>query len=155
MHQTRGTKFVKEMFDWLKAQVAYYASGRGFLWGVLIFLVTFTLSIAITVVVLIKLPDTYFKASHGREFWAERHPVLRWSGLIGKNLLGAFLVLLGIVMSLPGVPGQGVLTILLGVMLLDFPGKRGLELKLVSRPKVLHTINRIRQKFDRPPLLLD
>jgi hypothetical protein len=70
-------------------------------------------------------------------------------------LLGAFLVLLGIVLSLPGVPGQGVLTILLGVMLLDFPGKRGLELKLVSRPKVLNTINRIRHRFDRPPLLLD
>ncbi|MCA1555422.1 MAG: hypothetical protein LC747_01910 [Acidobacteria bacterium] len=146
---------MNEIFDRLKELIKYYASGRGLLWGVLIFLVTFTVSIAITVVVLIKLPDTYFKASHGREFWVERHPVLRWSGLIGKNLLGAFLVLLGIVLSLPGVPGQGVLTILLGVMLLDFPGKRGLELKLVSRPKVLNTINRIRWRFDKPPLLLD
>jgi hypothetical protein len=81
--------------------------------------------------------------------------VLRWGGLVVKNLLGAFLVLLGVVMSLPGVPGQGVLTILLGVMLLDFPGKRALELKLVSRPKVLRTINRIRQQFERPPLQLD
>jgi hypothetical protein len=143
------------MLDKLKELVAYYASGRGLLWGVLIFLVTFTISIAITVVVVVKLPDTYFKASHGREFWVERHPVLRWGGLVAKNLLGAFLVLLGIVLSLPGVPGQGVLTILLGVMLLDFPGKRGLELKLVSRPKVLNTINRIRHRFDRPPLLLD
>jgi hypothetical protein len=143
------------MLDKLKELVAYYASGRGLLWGVLIFLVTFTISIAITVIVVVKLPDTYFKASHGREFWVERHPVLRWGGLVAKNLLGAFLVLLGIVLSLPGVPGQGVLTILLGVMLLDFPGKRGLELKLVSRPKVLNTINRIRHRFDRPPLLLD
>ena len=155
MHQTRETKFVKEMFDRLRDLVEYYASGRGLLWGILIFLVTFAVSIAITVVVLVKLPDTYFKASHGREFWVERHPALRWSGLIGKNLLGAFLVLLGVVLSLPGVPGQGVLTILLGVMLLDFPGKRGLELKLVSRPKVLHAINRIRRRFGRPPLLLD
>jgi hypothetical protein len=40
-------------------------------------------------------------------------------------------------------------------MLLDFPGKRGLELKLVSRPKVLHAINRLRQRFDKPPLQLD
>ena len=144
---------MNEIFDWFKEQVAYYASGRGLLWGVLIFLVTFTVSIAITVVVLIKLPATYFKAEHGREFWVERHPVLRWGGLVGKNLLGAFLVLLGIVMLIG--PGQGVLTILLGVMLLDFPGKRGLELKLISRPKVLNTINRIRHRFDKPPLLLD
>jgi predicted dehydrogenase len=40
-------------------------------------------------------------------------------------------------------------------MLLDFPGKRGLELKLVRRPKVLQTINQLRRKFDKPPLELD
>jgi len=130
-------------------------SGRGVVWIIVFSVVTFVVSIVATIVVLIKLPDTYFKAEHGREFWAERHPALRWGGLILKNLLGAVLVLFGIVMSLPGVPGQGVLTILMGVMLLDFPGKRRLELKLVSRPKVMRAINRIRARFDRPPLLLD
>lgn len=143
------------MFDWLRETVTSYMGGRSLMWIIVFSVVTFLASIAVTIFVLIKLPDTYFKASHGREFWVERHPVLRWSGLVVKNLLGAFLVLLGVVMSLPGVPGQGVLTILLGVMLLDFPGKRSLELKLVSRPKVLRTINRIRQRFDRPPLQLD
>lgn len=144
---------MKDIFDWFKEHVASYTSGRSLLWGVAIFLVTFTVSIAVTVFVLIKLPANYFKAEHGREFWVERHPVLRWGGLVGKNLLGAFLVLLGIVMLIG--PGQGLLTILLGVMLLDFPGKRGLELKLVRRPKVLHAINRLRQRFDKPPLQLD
>ncbi|HYP00899.1 MAG TPA: hypothetical protein VER76_11965 [Pyrinomonadaceae bacterium] len=143
------------MFDWLRETVTAYMSERSLVWLIVFSVVTFVTSIAVTIFVLIKLPDTYFKASHGREFWVERHPVLRWGGLVVKNLLGAFLVLLGVLMSLPGVPGQGVLTILLGVMLLDFPGKRGLELKLVSRPKVLRTINRIRQRFDRPPLQLD
>lgn len=143
------------MFDWLRETVTSYMSGRSLVWIIVFSVVTFLTSIAVTIFVLIKLPDTYFKASHGREFWVERHPVLRWGGLVLKNLLGAFLVLLGVVMSLPGVPGQGVLTILLGVMLLDFPGKRKLELKLVSRPKVLRTINRIRQRFDRTPLQLD
>jgi hypothetical protein len=143
------------MFDWLRETMTTYMSGRSLVWIIVFSVVTFVTSIAVTILVLIKLPDTYFKASHGREFWVERHPVLRWGGLILKNLLGAFLVLLGVVMSLPGVPGQGVLTILLGVMLLDFPGKRRLELKLVSRPKVLRTINRIRQRFDRTPLQLD
>jgi hypothetical protein len=143
------------MFDWLRETVTAYMSGRSLLWIIVFSVITFLTSIAVTIFVLIKLPDTYFKAAHGREFWVERHPVLRWGGIIVKNLLGAFLVLLGVVMSLPGVPGQGVLTILLGVMLLDFPGKRALELKLVSRPKVLRTINRIRQRFERPPLQLD
>lgn len=130
-------------------------SGRSIVWLIIFSVITFVTSIVITILVVIRLPDTYFKASHGREFWVERHPALRWGGLVVKNLLGAFLVLLGVLMSLPGVPGQGVLTILLGVMLLDFPGKRRLELKLVSRPKVLRTINRIRQRFDRTPLQLD
>ena len=143
------------MFDWLRETVTTYMSGRSLVWIIVFSVVTFVTSIAVTILVLIKLPDTYFKSSHGREFWVERHPVLRWGGLVVKNLLGAFLVLLGVVMSLPGVPGQGVLTILLGVMLLDFPGKRSLELKLVSRPKVLRTINRIRRRFDRTPLQLD
>ena len=143
------------MFDWLRETVTAYMSGRSLVWIIVFSVITFVASIAVTVFVLIKLPDTYFKASHGREFWVERHPVLRWGGLVVKNLLGALLVLFGVLMSLPGVPGQGVLTILLGVMLLDFPGKRNLELRLVSRPKVLRTINRIRQRFDKPPLQLD
>ena len=62
---------------------------------------------------------------------------------------------LGIVLSLPGVPGQGILTILLGIMLLDFPGRRKLEHKLVSRPQVLKTINKLRHRFGKPPLVLD
>jgi hypothetical protein len=41
-------------------------------------------------------------------------------------------------MSVPGVPGQGLLTILLGVMLLDFPGRRSLELK-VSQQALLYS----------------
>jgi hypothetical protein len=144
------------MFDWLKEFTnSLGLTGRGIVWIVLFSVVTFVLSIIATIIVLIKLPDTYFKAEHGREFWAERHPVLRWGGLVLKNLLGAVLVLFGVLMSLPGVPGQGVLTILMGVMLLDFPGKRQLELKLVKRPKVLRAVNGIRRRFDRPPLQLD
>jgi hypothetical protein len=51
-------------------------------------------------------------------------------------------------------PGQGILTILIGVMLLDFPGRRWLELKLLARPSVINAINRIRARFKRPALLL-
>jgi hypothetical protein len=144
------------MLDWLKNLTNTLGlTGRGVMWIVLFSVVTFVLSIVATVIVLVKLPDTYFKAEHEREFWVEHHPALRWGGLILKNVLGGLLVLFGVLMSLPGVPGQGVLTILMGVMLMDFPGKRQLELKLVSRPKVLRAINRIRGRFDRAPLVLD
>jgi hypothetical protein len=53
------------------------------------------------------------------------------------------------------VPGQGILTILLGIMLVDFPGKRELERKIVSRPQVFETINKLRHRFGKPNLVLE
>jgi hypothetical protein len=147
---------LRGIIDWLKQHVYTVEWGwRSVLLGVGVFVVTFTASIAAVSYVLVKLPPTYFQAAHSRDFWIERHPVLRWTGIIVKNLFGLLLVALGVVMALPGVPGQGVLTILLGLMLMDFPGKRALEYKLVSRPRVLHAINALRARFDKPPIVLD
>ena len=123
--------------------------------AVVLFFVTFTGSIAVVSFMLVRLPATYFHAEHDRAMWTDRHRAVRWSGMILKNVVGAVLIILGIVMSLPGVPGQGILTILLGLMLVDLPGKRRWELKLVSRPKVLQTINQLRGRFGKPPLVLD
>jgi hypothetical protein len=128
---------------------------RNLLLGLGLFVVTFAISIAIISFILVKLPPDYFRDSYSRDFLGDRRPALRWAGLIGKNLLGVLLVLLGILMSLPGVPGQGILTILLGVMLLDLPGKRKVEQKILSRPSVLEKINGLRHKFGKPPLQLD
>jgi hypothetical protein len=72
--------------------------------------------------------------------------------VLGKNLAGAVLVVLGILLAVPGVPGQGILTILVGLLMLDIPGKRRLELAIVRRPAVLRTINRLRARYQRAPL---
>jgi hypothetical protein len=128
---------------------------RSVLLGVLLFLVTFAVSLGIVSFILVKIPATYFHPDHSREFWVDRHPAIRFLGFLAKNLLGILLVALGIVMSIPGVPGQGILTILLGIMLLDFPGKRKLEYKLVSRPTVFKAINKLRHRFGKPALVLD
>ena len=142
--------------DWL----TQYINSWGLDWwqvllGVGISVGTFVGSILVVSFVLVKLPANYFHSSHAREFLANRHLALRWVGIFLKNLAGLLLVFLGALMSVPGVPGQGVLTILLGIMLLDFPGKRRLEQKLVSRPRVFRAINGLRAKFDKPPLILD
>jgi hypothetical protein len=123
--------------------------------GIVLFVVTFAGSIGLVSLMLVRIPPTYFHSSHDRALWVDRHRAVRWSGMLMKNLIGVVLIILGIIMSLPGVPGQGILTILLGLMLLDAPGKRGLEQKLVKRPRVLQTINQLRRKFDKPPLVLD
>lgn len=72
---------------------------------------------------------------------------------IGKNALGVLLIAAGLVMAIPGVPGQGVLTMLMGLLLLDLPGKRRFELRLLSRPEVLSRLNRMRARFGREPLV--
>jgi len=104
---------------------------------------------------IVRLPSNYFCHSRPRDFWTDRHPLIRWTGLVAKNLAGALAVVLGVILSLPGIPGPGVLSILIGIMLLDFPRKRELERRLVSRPAVLGAINKMRARYGRPPLVLD
>ena len=128
---------------------------RDALLAVGLFVVTFSVSLAAISFILVRLPATYFQRSHSRNFWVDSNRTVRWAGVIIKNALGIVLLLLGILMSLPGVPGQGILTILLGIMLVDLPGKSWLEYKILSQPSVLGKINRLRHKFSKPPLVLD
>ena len=50
------------------------------------------------------------------------------------------------------LPGQGILTILIGVVMLDVPGKYRLERWFVRRRGVASTMNKLRAKFDHAPL---
>ena len=128
---------------------------RNILIGSAIFIASFLLNLAIVSVILVKLPADHFSKNRKTKFWSGRNPALNAAKVIGKNILGVFLVVLGIVLSLPGVPGQGLLTILLGIMLLDFPGRERLEQKLLSKPSIVNTINRLRGRFGKPPLVLN
>jgi hypothetical protein len=111
--------------------------------------------LAVVAALIVRLPPNYFCHSRPRNFWIDRHPVIRWTGLVVKNLLGALAVGLGVILTMPGVPGPGVLMILIGIMLLDFPRKREWERRLVSRPRILGTINQLRTRYGKPPLFLD
>jgi ABC-type sugar transport system permease subunit len=119
---------------------------------------TFALSVVILVgtvvlvpLVVARLPQDHFvRPEPGR--WSRRHSLLRGALWIGRNLLGAVLIVAGIAMLV--LPGQGILTILIGLLVLEFPGKRALELRLARRPRVRRAIDWIRAKAGRPPLLL-
>jgi hypothetical protein len=112
------------------------------------------ISFAISLAVLIRLSPDYFAAARAQSYQTGDHGIFFWAGVVLKNMVGAMLVVLGAILSLPGMPGQGLLTILAGVLLLDFPGKRSLLLKMLSRPLLLRSINRLRIKFSRPPLVI-
>ena len=123
--------------------------------GALIFLASFFINLGIVSFILVKLPADHFSKKRKTKFWAGPRPAIHAAKVIGKNIAGILLVALGIVLSLPGVPGQGLLTVLLGIMLLDFPGRHRLEQKLLSKPSIVNTINRLRERFDKPPLQLN
>ena len=123
--------------------------------GVGLFLLSLFISFAAIGIVMVKVPPHYFSPHHERDFLPNSPWFVRWGAVIAKNIAGVFLVLLGIILSLPGVPGQGILTILLGLIFLDIPGKRPLEARIIKRAAVLSAINKLRAKYDKPPLELD
>ena len=72
--------------------------------------------------------------------------------LVLKNLLGFVLILAGVLMIF--LPGQGLLTILIGMVLTDFPGKFKLERRIVSNPNVLGTINWMRVRRGHQEIII-
>lgn len=123
--------------------------------GVGLFLASFFISIIAIAIVMVKIPANYFSSHYKQDFLPDSPWLVRWSAVIIKNIFGLILIALGIVLSLPGVPGQGILTILLGLIMLDIPGKRPIEAKIIQRPAVLAAVNNLRAKYDKPALQLD
>ena len=115
--------------------------------SVLLFVVT----LVVFPLVIIFLPEDYF-VRHRRDpaHQTRRHPAIWLTLTIFKNLVGWALILAGTVMLV--LPGQGILTILIGVSLANFPGKYTLERRLVRKPAVARTLNRIREKAGKPRL---
>ena len=104
--------------------------------------------------VVTRLPKDYFVRSE-RVVWRASFdaPLLSLITSMLKNLLGLLLVVLGLIMLV--TPGQGIVTLLIGLLLMNFPGKYHLERWLVLRPGVLKGLNWLRRRqgqlpFDQP-----
>ncbi|MDH5724178.1 MAG: hypothetical protein OEY60_01780, partial [Nitrospira sp.] len=102
--------------------------------------------------ILVRLPTDFFDTRVPRRWMENHHPVLRLLGHVVKNVVGAIFLFAGFLMLF--LPGQGILTMLIGVTMLDFPGKRKLEARMIGQPAILNTINNMRQKFGKPPLTI-
>lgn len=101
-------------------------------------------------VLIVRLPaDFYIEDDHPRHLF-QTHPLLRILFLTVKNSIGAVLLVAGILMLL--LPGQGILTILAALAMLDFPGKRRMEMRILHRPAILRSVNWLRIRAGREPL---
>ena len=128
--------------------------GLGWPAGLALAVVVPTLTFLFGVAVVLWLPSDYFvRGLAPGSYWGP-HAIVRVAVRILKNALGWFMVPLGIFMALPLVPGPGLVFILIGISLLEFPGKRHLEERLLAYPPMLHAVNRMRQRFGRSPVLV-
>lgn len=120
-------------------------------WIFALSLIVFIGSIIGVWIVLVRLPEDYL--THERHFEGNlfKLKIGHLVNVIIRNVAGFTFLGAGIVMLL--TPGQGILSMIVGVTLIDFPGKRKLILKILSQPKVLNAINKLRKKAHKPPLL--
>jgi len=114
-------------------------------------LVTFVGTLLAIPLLIVRLPEDYFVRRPIKD-WPARRPLVHALLVLGKNVLGLLLLVAGFSMLV--LPGQGLLTMLIGIVLLDFPGKRRLERWLIMRYSIGTVANWIRARRQRPPLQL-
>ena len=143
-----GSLDLELILEWILSQ----ATNLWWLLGISTFAFIATL-IAVPAFV-IRIPSNYFSRSTRPTTELERqHPRMRTLGVGVKNIVGLILILMGIVMLI--IPGQGFLTITIGLMLTDFPGKYRLARWLASRKKIMTVMNMLRERAGKKPLYLE
>jgi hypothetical protein len=133
------------MFDWFNRH-------PGLLWTLGASSVgMFIASLIIIPAIIARIRPDYF--AHDRRppaRFAHLTPSVRVLLHVLKNVLGVVLMLAGIAMLV--LPGQGLLTLIIGFFLLDFPGKYRFERWLVERPAIHRPLNWLRHRAGREPL---
>jgi hypothetical protein len=134
-----------DVLTWLKAH------SHLLWWLAALSAVMFVLTLVLVPVIVVRIPSDYFlHKTRPRIDWLPNHRLLRGLVIVGKNLLGALLFLVGIAMLV--LPGQGILTMLIGLMLMDFPSTYRLERWLVRQGPTLRGINWMRARAKQAPL---
>lgn len=121
-------------------------------WIVAISLAMAVISIAAVPYLVSALPADYF-THRGRQRMSRsnHHPAIRMTLTAFKNLLGAVMLMIGFIMLF--TPGQGSLTILFGLIIMNYPGKYRLERWIIGKPAIFKAVNAIRARQGKEPLL--
>ncbi len=130
------------MFVWFRQNIAWLSS---------LSITLLALVSAAAVIVVVRMPADYFLRDPAGQP-APAHPLVKISLRILKNLLGFILILCGLVMAIPLVPGPGLAFLFVGLSLTEFPGKKSLEIRILRLGMMLHPIDWLRARFRRPPL---
>jgi len=117
------------------------------LWITIASVLTSLIGMGIVTKVIIGLPTDYFLEQGRRKPLAD-HPVLAVVLLVLRNLAGLLFFLAGIAMNV--LPGPGLLTMVLGLSMMNFPGRHRLINWLLSLKQVRKSLNWIRKKAHQP-----
>ena len=112
-------------------------------------IVVFVVSLLSVPWMICRIPTDYFLDSYFQKK-RERSIVVRGATIFVRNILGAGFFLLGFVLLF--IPGQGLLTMFLGFILMDFPGKKRMAKRFVGFDKVRISLKWIREKKQVQPL---
>ncbi len=127
-----------------------------FWWLAVTSIVAFFATLIIVPWFVIRIPSDYFSNSNierRKTPWSNQHPLVQRILLVGRNVLGYVFIVVGTAMLV--LPGPGILTIVVGIILLNFPGKYRLERWMVERRPVLFSINWLRQRAKKTPIVLE
>ena len=137
--------------DALAPPLEWIRSNVGWIFGLSAAL--FVVGLVLMPLLLIRMsPDHFVRSGPRPGGWRARHTAIRLVVIAIRNVLGVVLLLAGILLLV--LPGQGIITIVVGLSLITFPGKRRLELRLIRQPPLLKAVNWIRDRAGRPPLIL-
>lgn len=81
----------------------------------------------------------------------QKRSVLRLALRAVRNAIGFVLIVLGLIMLL--IPGPGLVTLLIGISMASFPGKQRLLRHLATRESVFNSLNWMRRRHNKVPLL--
>ena len=130
---------------------AFAEAGGWMFWLAIVAIASLVLPAVFLPIVIVRLAADHFVVSTHE--LNERRTGGGWVLFALRNLLGVLLVVAGI--ALLFLPGQGLLTMLIGLLIVDLPGKRAIERKLVRRPAILAELNALRARHGRPPFVID
>ena len=98
------------------------------------------------------IPIDYFVYKKNSKF-KTKYPFTWLISMIIKNIIGYLLIFGGILMLV--LPGQGLFTIFIGLMMSNYPGKYYIEKKIIAIPSILKTINWLRKQSNKEPIIIN
>jgi hypothetical protein len=113
-------------------------------------LLTAVLTLALAPILIMSIPADYFICEKPLKV-SKHHPIINMIIKAAKNLLGGVFLCVGFILLF--LPGQGLVMILAGLLIMNYPGKYAIERWLILRLGVLPAINTLRMRYGKQPLI--